>query len=111
MTGAGDLDRRVQFKRGTVSDDGYSNVLTFANHGSPVWASRKDVSDAERWRAGEAQAHITARFVVRSSTFANGITPKDRLTCEGLEYDITGIKEIVGRGRFLEITAAARVDK
>jgi head-tail adaptor len=55
------------------------------------------------------QANITTRFVVRYSAFSAGITPVDRLTCEGQEFDIVGIKQI-GRRDFLEITAAARAD-
>lgn len=110
MSGAGDLDRRVQFRRATLVDDGFQEVETWDNHGSPVWASKTDVSDGERWRAGEVGASITSRFVVRSSTFSRDLTPKDRLVCEGREYDITGIKEIGRRDR-LEITASARADQ
>jgi SPP1 family predicted phage head-tail adaptor len=86
MIGAGKLDRRVQFRRATLADDGFGTVETWGNHGSPVWASRKDVSDGERWRAGQVQANITTRFVVRYSAFSAGITPVDRLTCEGQEF-------------------------
>jgi SPP1 family predicted phage head-tail adaptor len=103
------LDRRIQFRRAMPADDGFGMVETWANHGSPVWAAKKDVSDGERWRAQEMQAQITTRFVVRFSVFAGDITPKDRLVCEGLEYDISGVKEIERR-RYLEITAAARAD-
>lgn len=106
---AGTLDRRVQFQRATVTDNGLEQVETFANHGAAVWASKEDVSDGERWRAGEVAAHITARFQVRSSAFSRGITPKDRLICAGAAYDISGIKES-GRLEMLEITAAARAD-
>jgi len=108
---AGHLDRRVQFRRATLTDTGLGLVETFANHGSPVWAHRRDVSDGERWRAGEVQAHITTRFTVRSSAFSRGLTPKDRLVCEGVEYDITGIKQTDARRTFLEVTAAARADE
>lgn len=111
MIGAGDLDRRVQFRRAALVDTGFERAEAWANHGAPVWASRKDVSDGERWQAGEVQAHITTRFVVRWSVFSKGLTPKDRLVCEGREFDIVGIKEVAGRGRFLEITAAARADQ
>lgn len=103
-------DSRAQFRRATKTDGGMAVVETFANHGGVVWAKRTDISDGERWRAGEVQAHVTARFVVRSSAFTRGITPKDRLTCDGRDYDIVGIKEI-GRLDRLEITAAARADK
>ena len=107
--GSGKLDRRVQFRRATLADDGFTQAPTWADLGSPVWAQKTEVSDGERWRAGEVAAHISCRFLVRYSVFSSGITPVDRLTCEGREYDISGIKEI-DRKRMLEITAAARVE-
>jgi SPP1 family predicted phage head-tail adaptor len=108
--GAGDLDRRVQFRRAAIADNGIGKTLTFADHGTPVWASKRDVSDGEKYRAAEVQAVVTTRFVVRWSSFTAGITPKDRLVCGGREYEISGVKEI-GRREFVEITAAARQDK
>lgn len=107
---AGQLDRRIQFLRATLTDDGLSKVETFNPHGYQVWAQKTELSDGERWRAGEVAAHVTARFRVRWSSFTAGLTPKDRLTCEGRTYDIAGIKEIEGRRQWLEITAAARID-
>jgi len=111
MTAAGDLDRRVQFRRSRLVDDGVSKSPVFADHGTPVWAKKRDLSDGERWRASEVQANVTTRFVVRWSGFTAGLTPKDRLVCEGRDYEITGIKEIEGRRTWLEITTAARIDK
>lgn len=108
---AGALDRRVQFRRAGLSDDGFSQVETWADHGSAVWAAKKDLSDAERARAGEVSALVTTRFLVRWSTFSAGVTPKDRLICEGREYDITGIKESAGRHAAIEMTCAARADQ
>lgn len=108
---AGELDRTVTFQRSTVSDDGFRQELTWAAHGGPVRARKTDLSDGERWRAAEVSAVITTRFVVRYNRFTIDLTPKDRLLCEGQEYDITGIKEVGGRRRWLEITAAARADK
>ena len=106
------LDRLIQFRRAALSDDGFGMVETWADHGSPVWASKRDASDAERWRAGEVQASITTRFTVRYSAFTAGITPKDRLVSEdGREFDISGVKEVGARRTFLEITAAARADQ
>lgn len=106
-----DLDRVVQFRRYTESTDDFGSVQVWADHGAPVWAAKKDASDAERWRADEVSAMITARFRVHYSTFSAGLTPKDRLTCEGVEFDITGIKEVGPRRRWLEITASARADQ
>jgi head-tail adaptor len=103
------LDRRVQFRRLALVSDGFGSAESWANHGAAQPAAKKDISDGERWRAGEVQSHVTARFVVRSSEFTRGLTPADRLDCQGLSYDIAGIKELDRRG-FLEITAAARND-
>lgn len=108
---AGSLDRRIQFRRKTLASDGFGFAETWADHGSPVPASKEDIGDSERWRAGEVSAHVTTRFVVRWSTFTNGITPADRLAFEGLEYDISGVKEPKNtRRQWVEITAAARND-
>lgn len=108
---AGELDSRVQFRRATLHDDGFGMVEIWSDHGAPVWAKKTDISDGERWRADEVQAQITTRFKVRWSTFSAALTPKDRLVCEGVEYDITGIKEVGARREGLEITASARADK
>lgn len=107
---AGKLDRRVQFRRFALADDGFTSVEAWANHGLPVRASKREASDRERMAAMEVSATITARFHVRYSAFSAGITPKDRLTCEGREYNITGIKEL-GRRVGFEITASARADE
>ena len=106
---AGKLDRRVQFRRFTASDDGFATVQAWADYGLPVWAERRLVSDREQVAAAQVAASITARFLVRCSDLTGAITPKDRLICEGREYDITGVKEI-GRREGVEITAAARAD-
>ena len=115
--GAGRLDRLVQFRRAQVVDDGFNSSLKWDdaapendNHGTLIHAEKTDVSDGERWRASEVSAMITTRFIVRYSAFTADISPKDRLTCEGETYEVSGIKEDKGRRRWLEITASARVD-
>lgn len=108
MSGAGKLDRRIQFERATMADNGLTSEEVFESLGDPVWASKTDLSDGERWRAGEVGAVVTTRFRVRWSSFTNGITAKDRLVCEGATYEITGIKEVEGRRQYLEMTASRR---
>jgi SPP1 family predicted phage head-tail adaptor len=110
MNGAGSLDRLVQFRRFTVSSGAFGATETWADHGVEHPASRRDISDGERWRAGEVQAQVTTRFIVRWSAFTSAITPKDRLVCEGRTYEIVGIKEGSGRRQWIEITCAARND-
>lgn len=104
------LDRRVTFERATQTAGALGTTLSWGAHGGVVWAARRDISDGERWRAGEVGAAISTRFIVRWNSFTRGLTPADRLACEGVTYDITGIKEIGPRRRFLEITASARAD-
>lgn len=102
--GAGDLDRRVQFRRATMSDDGLAQVETWEDLGSPVWAKVSFLSDGERWRAAQVQAQATARIVVRYSRFSADITAADMVTCDGDEYEISDIKPLAGRGTFIELT-------
>ncbi|KPU83702.1 hypothetical protein JI58_07955 [Marinosulfonomonas sp. PRT-SC04] len=106
--GTGKLDHRIQFRRFTWFDDGFGKIEKFVDHGSPVWASKEDVSDGERVRAGAVSATLTAQFVVRSSTFTRDLTAKDTLVYSGVIYAIFGIKKI-GRNQRLEITAGAEV--
>lgn len=105
---AGKMDRSAQFQRATLVDDGLQSVEAWANHGLPEPVARGDVSDAERAAAGWIEATVVSRFTVRASNFTRGLTQKDRLTCDGLSFDIQGIKEI--RRADLEITAIARAD-
>ncbi|PHP28002.1 head-tail adaptor protein [Limimaricola cinnabarinus] len=114
--GAAKLDRRVQFRRATFADNGFNSSRDWNaadpaadNLGSRIWAQKTDLSDGERWRAGEVAAHVTTRFVVRYSSFTVSITPADRIVCEGDVYEITGIKEGEGRRQWLEITCARMV--
>lgn len=81
------------------------------DHGPVHMAAKRDLSDGERWRAGEVQAHITTRFVLRWSPFTAGIDPRDRLVCEGVTYEIVGAKDGAGRRRVIEFTCAARNDQ
>jgi len=106
---AGKLDRRISFERFALVDDDFQSVETWAAHGSSVAASKDDVSDGERMRAGEVSSQLTSRFQIRSSTFSRGLTPKDRIKYRGETFEIFGIKEI-GRNNRLEITAGAKVD-
>lgn len=103
------LDRTIQFLRKTSVSDGLGYAESWADHGAPVFASREDISDGERWRAGEVQAHVTTRFVVRYSDFTADLKPADRVAFDGREYDIFGIKQ-KGRNQWIEVTAAARND-
>lgn len=108
---ASKLDRKAQFHRRTLIDDGFGMVESWAPHGQPVWALRADISDGERWRAGEVAAHVTSRFQVRSTPFTRDINPVDRIECEGESFNIVGVKQAAGRRQLIEITASRRTDQ
>jgi len=105
---AGSLDRLVTLSTMTATNTGTGYTETATTLGT-VWASRKDVSDAEKAAAGAVEGTVRARFIVRSSSLTRGLKPKDRLTEGGKVFQIVGIKE-VGRRDMLEITAEARLD-
>lgn len=102
---AGDLDRRVQFRRAALVDDGFEQVQQWADLGAPVWAGRRDVSDGERAAAGWVEATLVSRFTVRAFALTKSVTPADRLVESGREFQILGIKQLGREG--LEITAMA----
>lgn len=78
---AGKLDRRVQFLRAELIDDGFGNTQgPFEPFGSPVFAARRDVADAVKFAAGTIQATLDTRLTVRSSPFTRSFTCKARVT-------------------------------
>lgn len=108
---AGDLDRRIVVERFTATTNAINEqVKTWATLAT-LYAAYEPLSDGEMIAAGELGAHQMARFTVRWSATASGITPADRLTFGGSTWNIKGAKEAVkhGRRRFIEITAAREV--
>lgn len=106
---AGKRDRRVTLERYGETRDEWNNPIMGWTTLSRVWASKTDASDTERLRAAEVGSTLTTRFVIRWSKKVSDLNTKDRLTCEGIEYGIIGVKAL-GRREYLEITAAARSD-
>lgn len=106
---AGKLDRRVTLRRFTTSKDAFNADVPTWGDLATVWASKDDVSDAERNRAAQVGASVTTRFQIRYSDAVADLGPKDQLICEGRTYAISAVKEL-GRRSGLEITASARTD-
>lgn len=105
----GDLNRRIQFQRATLNDDGLGVSETWVDHGIRIRAQKRDVSSAEQAQAASVGMTITTRFVVWASSFTRAITAEDRVVCEGVTYDIVGILELAADRRYLQITGAVRV--
>jgi len=111
MIGAGKLDRKITLQRFTsVPNEFNEPVETWADFFT-CRAMRRDVSDAEKFAAGQIGSSLITRFVIRSSTETRTVTTKDRLVHEGATFNILGVKEAnEGRFRFIEITAAKDSD-
>ncbi len=112
VIGAGDLDKRIRFERATnIRDElGGQGVSAWALLFN-VWANKTDVQDSEKFAVDERSATLSVRWTVRSSTQVKGVTPKDRIIYEGLEYEIMGVKETGhGRNKYVEFSTAVRID-
>lgn len=103
----GKLDRIAQFLRSEPVFDGYqTRPGPHVPYGAPHPVSRNDISDAEKFASGTVLATLTARFIVRHTTFTAGLTPADWLVCDGGNWTISGIKQLPEpRRQWLEITA------
>lgn len=104
---AGRLNRRIQIRRYTETGrDGFGGSIgEWADHGSPIFARRRDVSDVERLSAASRANVLITRFVIRATAFGRGVQRTDRVVHEGNTFEIDGIKEVPDSRAFLEITA------
>jgi SPP1 family predicted phage head-tail adaptor len=110
---AGTLDRKITIQRSTETVNEFNEPqLVWADFYAPR-AARRDVSDGERFAAGQVGSHLMTRFVIRASSETETVTPVDRISYDGAIWNIHGIKEADQgdmRGRFLEITAVRNTD-
>lgn len=107
---AGELDRRVTLQARALTKNAFNEDVESWPDFATVWASYQPVRDAERFRAAEVAASITARFQIRWATALRGLDPTWRLTFDGRSFDIVAVKEI-GRREGLEISATARAER
>lgn len=110
MSKAGALDDRITIERATITPDAFNNPVETWAALATVAAGKTDLSDREVLAAQQVGASMQSRFLIRSSVLTRDVTAKDRLSYGGAIWNIAGIKEVGGRNRFLEITAARRAD-
>ena len=106
---AGKLDRRITISRATETRDAVNAIVQTWADLVTVWASKRDVSDGERFQSGTRNASKMTRFQIRWSPTVADVNAKDRVVFEGITYDIQNAKEL-GRREGIEITASARTD-
>lgn len=106
---SGNLDRRVRLERGTETRDDFNGVVRTWREVCTVWGSKEDKSGSEAISAQELAAATTTIFVIRYSSKAAGVTASWRAVCEGVTYNITGVREL-GRREGIELTTMRRSD-
>ena len=98
----GRLDRRITFQEKVVGDNesNEDEELGWENITNPtVWASKTIRGGNESYRADKLTDYQTVEFVCR---YRSDITPKHRVVCEGIPYNIITVEE-VSRRRYLSI--------
>lgn len=107
MAHAGKRDRPLTIRRNTPTTDDFGGEVDAWSDLAEVWASKEDVSDGERARAQQVGASITTRFQIPALEGGDRPSVKDHVVCEGLTYQVVGVKEI-GRRAGWEISAVAQ---
>ena len=103
---AGRLDRRLTLQRRTLIENDYGEGVETWNDLATVWAEKIPVRGSERYAAMQTVAEVEERFKIRYRT---GLTPLDRVICDGITYDVQGVLEI-GRREGWEILAKGRAE-
>ncbi|MZR14228.1 phage head closure protein [Maritimibacter sp. DP07] len=101
---AGKMDRLLTIQRASVALDGYGGEKYQWSDLAVVWADVREISDEERWRAGQVGVQVKFRALIRWQPTLWDLSTKDRVKIGSTVYAIFGVKEI-DRSRAFEITA------
>jgi SPP1 family predicted phage head-tail adaptor len=103
---SGRLDRRLTLQRRTLIENDYGEAVETWTTLATVWAEKIPVRGSERYASMQTVAEVEERFKIR---YRKGLTPLDRVVCEGITYDVLGVLEI-GRREGWEILAKGRAE-
>lgn len=105
----GARDRLLVFKdKVETGRDGLNAPTYDVQEVTRAWASKRDLSDAERVTAGMELSERVARFVMASTATLRALTAEAVFKLDGQTWDIKGAKDIDRRD--IEITAKRRSD-
>ena len=106
MHGAGVRDRKIVFQRFTSTRDGLNAVVkTWATYATE-WAAVSYGTGAERREAAQEKGSQAATFWVPRNTLTAALTLKDRISFDGMLWDIVS-KVPTHDNSEIEITAVA----
>jgi SPP1 family predicted phage head-tail adaptor len=103
---AGALDSRATIRAKTLTPDASGQSIESWTDVETVWAEKTDLRGREFFSAQAINAEIETRFRLRWRT---GLTPENRLVCDGRDYEILSVAEI-GRREGLELMCKARAE-
>lgn len=107
----GRLDKRVTIRRAAPPMRGALNEPVELWQDFASWPAQIVQQRAtESWQAGQTAAQAETLFRLRWSTRAATITPRDRLVCDGREFNIIRVTETVRRA-VIEIVGVARAEE
>lgn len=106
---AGPLDRRITLWTYGISYNSDNEPIEGYTNAGTVSASWRRASAREVLASSEIGAMASDVFEVHFTSTVAGLNPKDRLTYQGAEYNITAVDEI-GRREGLRIAATKRAD-
>ena len=91
----GRLNKRITIRRASAPTRNAMNepVPAWADFAS-FWGQQIDQRPTESWKAGQTAAQVERVWRLRWSDRAATITPSDRLSCDGREFQIIGVTEI-----------------
>lgn len=97
---SGLLRKRITLQRSTSTQDGFGqDVITWGDVGSR-WASVEPLAGREFEDGQQNISRVETRFVTRYTT---GITSKNRIVFDNVNYEIESIINVDQRNREMEI--------
>ena len=98
---AGKLRKLITIQQPSATNDEYgAQVITWSSFGVDRWAGVEPLNGREYFAGQQFQSKVDTRFTLR---YLAGITPKMRILCDSLSYDIESVINIDARDRELQI--------
>ncbi|MFS0736936.1 phage head closure protein [Sphingomonas sp. 1P06PA] len=106
---SGELDRRLTILKFGTAADSYGDDRPGYTEAATVSAKQRPSPGSERFSSAQTGAIAPMVFTVRWSSLTEDISPKDRVRCDGVEYDVRSVSPL-GRRVALEIIGDRRAD-
>ena len=103
---SGDLDKKIKIQEFSTSQDSLGYPVETWTDVATVAAKVTHIRGIEQRGTDQTRNDIYTRFKIR---WRDGVTPKNRVVYDGVNYDIVDVGEI-GRREALEIDGRARAD-